>query len=380
MTTPRVLLLTALIAAANVTCFVQLPAQHRHSRSTSTRTTPKHAFSTQLQATSTASSSSTKATLGSVVTIDCDIKPEGDFVPEPLVDLNGKLTFWLGGGNYLPGLHTLVDGMTVGEKLEGMSLDAGWGEKNPELVLTLNKKEMGANLDVTALQVGVQLMLANGMKASVTEVTDETFTIDANPPLAGASYKVQKLELLSVEQAPTQLEYTPGEASSSTTTTIQACTFALGCFWGGELAFMRQKGVVGTKVGYTQGEKIDPTYQEVCSGTTGHTEAIMVYYDPREVSYEALAELAMDRLGENKFLLNQVGGDRGTQYRHGIYYHNDEQKASAEQIIAKFGADCKTECLPAGKFYDAEDYHQQYLLKGGQSARKDDATTIRCYG
>ena len=111
-----------------------------------------------------------------------------------------------------------------------------------------------------------------------------------------------------------------------------------------------------------------------------HTEAVMVVYDTNEVSYERLIQLAMDRLGENKYLLNQVGNDKGTQYRHGIYFHNDEQKKLATEIVASYGDDCVTEVLPAKIFYDAEAYHMQYLLKDGQSARKGDTSTIRCYG
>lgn len=106
----------------------------------------------------------------------------------------------------------------------------------------------------------------------------------------------------------------------------------------------------------------------------------MVTYDQDVISYEKLVHFAMDRLGENKYLLNQVGNDRGTQYRHGIYYHSDNQKAWAEEIVKSFGDDCKTEVLAASRFWDAEEYHQQYLLKGGQSARKGDDSSIRCYG
>jgi peptide-methionine (S)-S-oxide reductase len=316
-----------------------------------------------------------KPTLGDIVTIDCDAKPEGDFVPEPLIDTHGKLTFVLGGGNYLPGLHDVVANMSVGETVENVSLDAGWGSRNPNLVATIQKKEMGDQIDVDELKVGVELYLVNGMKAVVTEVTADTFTIDANPPLAGSSYNA-KVTLLSIEDGPKEMEYVPEGVQS----TYNLATFALGCFWGGELEFMRQNGVVGTKVGYTQGLKPEPTYKEVCSGTTGDTEAIMVTYDPRVVSYRQLVTVAMERLGTNKFLLNQVGNDRGTQYRHGIYYHDDMQKEIAEEIVRSFGPECKTEVLPARKFWDGEDYHQQYLLKGGQSARKGDSSTIRCYG
>eukprot|EP00546_Thalassionema_frauenfeldii_P013049 CAMPEP_0178924740 /NCGR_PEP_ID=MMETSP0786-20121207/17498_1 /TAXON_ID=186022 /ORGANISM="Thalassionema frauenfeldii, Strain CCMP 1798" /LENGTH=352 /DNA_ID=CAMNT_0020599491 /DNA_START=72 /DNA_END=1130 /DNA_ORIENTATION=+ len=316
-----------------------------------------------------------KAQRGSIVTVDCEMNPEGDFVPEPLIDTDGLLTFVLFGGNYLPGLHDLVESMNVGDEVEDVSLDAGWGSASPNLVATIQKADMGDQIDIDQLKVGVELYLVNGMKAVVTEITDETFTIDANPPLAGASYSA-RVKLLNVENGPTETEYVPEGYNSN----YKVATFALGCFWGGELEFMRQKGVVGTKVGYTQGEKEEPTYKEVCSGTTGHTEAIMVTFDPRVVSYNQLVTVAMDRLGENKYLLNQVGNDKGTQYRHGVYYHDDMQKEIAEKIVASFGSDVKTEVLPAKFFWDAEDYHMQYLLKGGQSARKGATETIRCYG
>ena len=143
---------------------------------------------------------------------------------------------------------------------------------------------------------------------------------------------------------------------------------------------MREPGVVGTKVGYTQGKEAHPTYEQVCAGATGHTESVMVIFDSTTVSYDQLVRLTMDHLGENKFLLNQVGNDKGTQYRHGLYYHNDAQKATATAAVESFSEDCVTEVLPAGEFYVAEDYHQQYLLKGGQSARKSDDSVIRCYG
>lgn len=320
-------------------------------------------------------SSSKKPAVGSIVTIDCDMQPEGDFVPETLIDTRGKFSFVLGGGNYLPGLHDLVSDMVVGEVREGVSLDAGWGSRNPNLVATIQKSEMGDQIDVNQLKEGVELHLVNGMKAVVTEVSEETFTIDANPPLAGASYS-SKVELLAIEDGPTELGYVPEGVKS----TYQLFTYALGCFWGAELEFMRVEGVVGTKVGYTQGQKENPTYNEVCSGNSGHTEAVLVTYDPQVVSYRQLVKIAMDRLGDNKYLLNQVGNDRGTQYRHGIYYHDDIQKEIAEEVVNSFGSDVKTEVKQATIFYDAEDYHQQYLLKGGQSARKKDTTSIRCYG
>ena len=103
----------------------------------------------------------------------------------------------------------------------------------------------------------------------------------------------------------------------------ETATFAGGCFWGVELAFQREPGVVGTKVGYCQGDTEEPSYEQVCSGATGHTEAVSVVFDPKVATYGRLCELLVDRLGENVWLENQVGNDRGTQYRSGIYTHSE---------------------------------------------------------
>ena len=151
-----------------------------------------------------------------------------------------------------------------------------------------------------------------------------------------------------------------------------------------ELAFQRMPGVISTHVGYTQGHTPNPTYKEVCTGTTGHTEAIRVIYDPHIVPYEALVQLGIDRLGDNVYKLNQVGNDKGTQYRHGIYYHTKRQRDVALEMLAKIDVSddrqLMTEVKEAQEFYMAEDYHQQYLMKGGQSAKKGADVTIRCYG
>lgn len=314
-------------------------------------------------------------TKGDIVTVDWTLEPRNEeFVAEPLFDTAGEMAFVLHGGNYLPGLHELVSTMTPGSTVDNVVLDAGWGDRRDDLVVKMPKQD---NLDMSKIKVGTELMLANGLRCVVTEVGAEDFTIDANPPLAGASYTA-KVTLLSVEEGPSKLLYR--EEEDRQTGRYDVATFALGCFWGGELEFMRVPGVVGTKVGYTQGEKEDPTYKEVCSGATGHTEAIQVVFDPAVVPYDKLVRIAMDRLDENKYLLNQVGNDRGTQYRHGIYYHTSEQREVAREILNTFGEHCQTELEQATVFYDAEDYHQQYLLKGGQSAKKGDESTIRCYG
>lgn len=306
-----------------------------------------------------------------------DYSPEGMGDDPILYDVGKDITFALGAGNYLPDLHTAVAKMEVGESVTSV-MDAGFGEKNPELLVTVPKSSQNG-LDTSSIKVGTELMLANGMKCKVSEVTDDAFTIDANPPMAGVKI-IADVTLHKVEAGPGDAKYLYSSAVPEDGSTYEVATFALGCFWGGELAFMREAGVVSSKVGYTQGAAPAPTYKDVCAGTTGHTEGIQIVYDPARVSYRRLVQLAMHRLGDNVYKLNQVGGDRGTQYRHGVYYHNDEQKKVAQEILASFGDACVTECLPAVKFWDAEDYHQQYLLKGGQNAKKSAEETIRCYG
>jgi len=159
-------------------------------------------------------------------------------------------------------------------------------------------------------------------------------------------------------------------------------TFAGGCFWGIELAFQRVPGVVETEVGYTQGLKKNPTYEEVCSGSTGHAEAVRVTFDTTAIRYEDLLTVFWDIIDPT--VLNRQGNDVGTQYRTGIYYNNDNQRIlalkSKEDIQKKLGVFIATEVESASTWYRAEDYHQHYLAKGGQCSRTGDLTPIRCYG
>lgn len=325
-----------------------------------------------------------KPETGDIVTIDYELTPNDDFVPTPLFNTGNDISFSLNKGNYLPGLHTLVSTMEVGQSIENVDLDAGWGSRNQQLIATVPKeKDNSSGLDYDAIKVGTELLLASGAKCRVTAVTDADFTIDANPPLAGASYTAS-VSLKDVSKGPCRekYEYHPEEVVEEDSS-YQVMTIALGCFWGGELEYMRVPGVVYSAVGYTQGDIDVPTYQQVCSGSTGHTEGIQVVFNPDIVSYKSLIKIGMERLGESRYLLNQVGNDRGTQYRHGVYYHNDAQKKIADEIIESYNdgsKKCMTEVLPAKIFYNAEDYHQQYLLKGGQSAKKNAKEVIRCYG
>ncbi|KAN0035633.1 hypothetical protein ACTA71_004916 [Dictyostelium dimigraforme] len=159
-------------------------------------------------------------------------------------------------------------------------------------------------------------------------------------------------------------------------------TFAAGCFWSVELLFQRVVGISKTRVGYTNGTVENPTYRQVCSGKTGCAEAVELEYNPAEVSYNQLLDLFWSK--HDPTTLNRQGNDVGTQYRSGIYYHNEEQKneaiASKEKEQKKYKNPITTEILPAGVFYPAEDEHQQYLEKGGQCASKNCTDKIRCYG
>lgn len=168
---------------------------------------------------------------------------------------------------------------------------------------------------------------------------------------------------------------------------LQFAEFGAGCFWGVELAFQRVPGVFKTEVGYTQGANDKPTYEQVCSGRTGHVEAVRVVYDPKEVNYDDLLALFWKR--HDPTTLNRQGGDTGTQYRSGIYFFSPEQETTAKASLAahqaKIGRTIVTEVVPAKMWYPAESYHQQYLAKGGrigmaQSAAKGCTDPIRCYG
>jgi peptide methionine sulfoxide reductase msrA/msrB len=148
---------------------------------------------------------------------------------------------------------------------------------------------------------------------------------------------------------------------------MKKATFAGGCFWCMQPAFDSLPGVARTTVGYTGGKKADPTYEDVCSGTTGHTEAIEVEYDPAVVPYETLVETFWRQIDPTQ--LNGQFADKGTQYRTGVYFHDDEQKTAAlksRDELAKSGRfeePIQTEILPAQAFYPAEEYHQKYYQK-----------------
>jgi len=145
--------------------------------------------------------------------------------------------------------------------------------------------------------------------------------------------------------------------------------FGLGCFWGAERKFWQAKGVYTTAVGYAAGLTPNPTYQEVCTGMTGHNEVVLVVYRPSEISYEELLKVFWESHDPTQGM--RQGNDVGTQYRSGIYHYDDEQHEAAvaskqryEEALARAGYDrVTTEIIEAPEFYYAEDYHQQYLAK-----------------
>lgn len=150
---------------------------------------------------------------------------------------------------------------------------------------------------------------------------------------------------------------------------LELAMFGLGCFWGAERKFWQQDGVYSTSVGYAAGMTPNPTYEEVCSGMTGHNEVVRVVYDPKKVSYEQLLKVFWENHDPTQGM--RQGNDVGTQYRSGIYVANDVQRRAAEasramfqDVLSKAGhGKITTEILDAPAYYYAETYHQQYLAK-----------------
>ncbi|MEA5445149.1 peptide-methionine (S)-S-oxide reductase MsrA [Gammaproteobacteria bacterium AB-CW1] len=149
-------------------------------------------------------------------------------------------------------------------------------------------------------------------------------------------------------------------------------TFGAGCFWGVEARFREIDGVLDTQVGYLGGDFENPSYEDVCSGETGHAEVVQMVYDSEKVSYQALLEVFWEM--HDPTSLNRQGPDVGSQYRSAIFYHDEAQRQAAEsakqalQASGRFQRPIVTEISPASTFYRAEEYHQRYLEKKGLSS------------
>ena len=167
---------------------------------------------------------------------------------------------------------------------------------------------------------------------------------------------------------------------------LEVADFGLGCFWGAERCFWQAPGVWVTAVGYAGGFTPNPDYKEVCSGRTGHTEAVRVVFDPREISYAELLKIFWESHDPTQRM--RQGGDVGTQYRSAIYTHGEAQQALAaasaaayqEALSAAGRGDITTEICPAPEFYFAEDYHQQYLAKNPGGYCGLGGTGVSCPG
>ena len=167
---------------------------------------------------------------------------------------------------------------------------------------------------------------------------------------------------------------------------LSEAMFAMGCFWGAERLFWQLPGVYSTAVGYAGGFTPNPTYQEVCSGQTGHAEAVRVIYDPQKIDYEDLLKVFWESHDPTQGM--RQGNDLGTQYRSAIFYHSPEQQAEAEASRAAYQkrltdagyGEITTQIVPAGEFYFAEDYHQQYLsdAKNPYGYCPDHGTGVSC--
>lgn len=149
----------------------------------------------------------------------------------------------------------------------------------------------------------------------------------------------------------------------------EQATFAAGCFWGVEVDFRNTPGVTAAQVGYTGGQAENPSYQDVCSGTTGHAEAVEVTFDPSEISYAELVDTFWELHDPTQ--VNRQGWDVGSQYRSAIFAHSPEQAEIAAEskarAQARFPRPIATEIVPATTFWPAEEYHQQYLVKNGRA-------------
>jgi len=182
----------------------------------------------------------------------------------------------------------------------------------------------------------------------------------ASEALPGRQEKMVVLNQHFVKNTPIQKPFPDG---------MELAMFGLGCFWGAERKFWQADGVYSTAVGYAGGFTQNPTYEELCTGLTGHNEVVRVIYDPEKISYESLLKIFWESHNPTQGM--RQGNDTGTQYRSGIYIYGDEQLDVAKKSVTKFQqalveaghGTITTEILSAPEFYYAEEYHQQYLAK-----------------
>jgi peptide-methionine (S)-S-oxide reductase len=188
-------------------------------------------------------------------------------------------------------------------------------------------------------------------------------------PNASRGWNIDSVRIVDYDEPMTNIHHVLGTPLDDAFKGKDLALFGMGCFWGAERKFWEAEGVYSTAVGYAAGATVDPTYREVCSGTTGHAEVVRVVYDPTKTSYAALLKIFWENHDPTQGM--RQGNDRGTQYRSGIYVYDADQRAAAEasrdayqqQLNAAGHDSITTEVVDAGEFYFAEDDHQQYLAK-----------------
>jgi len=197
----------------------------------------------------------------------------------------------------------------------------------------------------------------------------KTQMVKPEEALAGRDTPMPVPELHAVLGTPLRPPYPEGS---------EVAEFALGCFWGEERTFWQVPGVITTAVGYEGGQTPNPTYEEVCTGRTGHAETVRVVFDPSKVSYPQLLKVFWESHDPTQGM--RQGNDVGTQYRSAIFYRSEEQKAAAEQSAAEYGKKLAEHGYGAitTEIYFAEDYHQQYLYKVPNGYCPDHSTGVSC--
>jgi peptide-methionine (S)-S-oxide reductase len=205
--------------------------------------------------------------------------------------------------------------------------------------------------------------------------TDKSRMPDPAKALPGRPEPIPTAERHFINDSTIKGPYPPGS---------ERATFAMGCFWGAEKLFWQTPGVLSTSVGYAGGYTPNPTYEEVCTGRTGHAEVVQVVFDPAQIGYEQLLKLFWENHDPTQGM--RQGADRGTQYRSAIFTHTDPQRAAAEasremyqrELSAAGFGEITTEIAPAPDYYFAEDYHQQYLAKVPNGYCPDHSTGVAC--